>query len=110
MVEFYDARGHAAGRGKNFVVFGEGHVDRSPCGTGTCAKLALLHRRGELALGQAFVNEGLMGTTFDARVVRETSIGHLPAIIPEVSGSAHLTGLHHFVLTPRDPFPEGFLL
>jgi proline racemase len=110
VVEFFDSTEHANGRGKNFVVFGEGHVDRSPCGTGTCAKMALLHRRGELALGQPFVNQGLMGTTFNARVVRETSVADLPAIIPEVSGTAYLTGLHRFVLAPGDPFPEGFLL
>ena len=110
VVEFFDPSGHADGRGKNFVVFGEGHVDRSPCGTGTCAKIALLHRRGELAVGQPFVNQGLMGTTFKARVVRETSVGHLPAVIPEVSGTAHMTGLHHFVLAPGDPFTEGFLV
>ncbi len=110
VVEFFDPRGHADGRGKNFVVYGEGHVDRSPCGTGTCAKMALLHRRGELAVGQPFVNEGLLGTTFDARIVRETTVEHLPAIIPEVSGKAYLTGLHHFVLAPDDPFPEGFLV
>ncbi len=110
VVEFFDPTEHADGRGKNFVVFGEGHVDRSPCGTGTCAKMALLHQRGELALGQPFVNRGLMGTTFKARVLRETNVAHLPAIIPEVSGTAYLTGLHHFVLAPGDPFPEGFLL
>ncbi len=110
VVEFFDPRGHADGRGKNFVVLGEGHVDRSPCGTGTCAKMALLHRRGELAVGQPFVNEGLLGTTFDARIVSETAVEHLPAIIPEVSGTTHMTGLHHFVLAPGDPFPEGFLL
>jgi proline racemase/trans-L-3-hydroxyproline dehydratase len=110
VVEFFDATEHPDGRGENFVVFGEGHVDRSPCGTGTCAKMALLHQRGELALGQPFVNRGLMGTTFKGRVLRETSVAHLPAIIPEVSGTAYLTGLHHFVLAPGDPFPEGFLL
>jgi proline racemase len=110
VVEFFDPTEHVDGRGVNFVVFGEGHVDRSPCGTGTCAKMALLHQRGELALGQPFVNRGLMGTTFKGRVLRETSVAHLPAIIPEVSGTAYLTGLHRFVLAPGDPFPEGFLL
>jgi proline racemase len=116
VVEFFDSRGHADGRGKNFVVLGEGHIDRSPCGTGTCAKLALLHRRGELQVGQPFINEGLLGTTFQARIVREAQLEDpasgraLPAIIPEVSGQAHITGLSHFVLTPEDPFPEGFLL
>jgi proline racemase len=111
VAEFFDPRGHAEGRGKNFVVLGEGHVDRSPCGTGTCAKLALLHRRGELAVGQPFVNEGFLGTTFDARIARETTVGDgIPAIVPEVSGKAYLTGFHHFVLVPEDPFPEGFLV
>lgn len=116
VVEFYDPRGHKQNRGKNFVVLGEGHIDRSPCGTGTCAKLALLHKRGQLDVGEAFVNEGLLGTTFDARIVRESSIEDLakennfPAIVPEVSGAAHMTGLQHFVLTPDDPFPEGFLI
>jgi proline racemase/trans-L-3-hydroxyproline dehydratase len=116
VVEFFDPRGHKEGRGKNFVVLGEGHVDRSPCGTGTCAKLALLHKRGHLDVGEPFVNEGLLGTTFDAHIVRESSIKNpktgesLPAIIPEISGAAHITGLQNFVLTPEDPFPEGFLI
>jgi proline racemase/trans-L-3-hydroxyproline dehydratase len=110
VVEFFDPQGHAEGRGKNFVVLGEGHVDRSPCGTGTCAKMALLHQRGELDVGQPFANEGLLGTTFEATIVRETTVEHLPAIIPEVRGTAYLTGLHHFVLAPNDPLPEGFLL
>ena len=116
VVEFFDPRGHAKKRGKNFVVLGEGHIDRSPCGTGTCAKLALLHKRGQLAVGEPFVNEGLLGTTFDARIVSESSLSdpatgyNFPAVVPEVRGAAHITGLQHFVLTPEDPFPEGFLI
>ncbi len=116
VVEFFDPHGHEHKRGKNFVVLGEGHVDRSPCGTGTCAKLALLHQRGQLDVGESFVNEGLLGTTFNAHIVRQATLEDpatgrsLPAIIPEVSGRAHIIGLHHFVLTPEDPFPEGFLL
>jgi proline racemase len=126
VVEFYDPIGHPQARGKNFVVYGEGHVDRSPCGTGTCAKMALLHRRGELAVGRTFVNEGLLGTTFEGRIVEETTVGDpsnprlrsgqagsghcLPAIVPEIRGTAYLTGLHRFVVTPGDPFPEGFLI
>lgn len=116
VVEFFDPRGHKEGRGKNFVVLGEGHVDRSPCGTGTCAKLALLHKRKQLEVGETFINEGLLGTTFDAQIVRESSIKNpktgenLPAIVPEISGAAHITGLQQFVLTPEDPFPEGFLI
>ena len=116
VVEFFDPRGHWNRRGKNFVVLGEGHIDRSPCGTGTCAKLALLHKRGQLNVGELFVNEGFLGTTFDARIVRETSLKNpatrlnMPAIIPEVNGTAHITSLQHIVLTPEDPFPEGFLI
>jgi proline racemase len=116
VVEFFDAQGHKDHRGKNFVVLGERHVDRSPCGTGTCAKLALLHQRGELGVGEKFINEGLLGTTFDARIVEQTTLEDpanrriLQAIVPEVSGAAHIVGLHHFVLTPEDPFPVGFLI
>jgi len=110
VTEFYDPSGHAQRRGRNFVVLGEGHVDRSPCGTGTSAKMALLHWRGELAVGQTFINEGLLGTTFEGRIVRETTVGNLSAIVPEIRGRAYVTGLHRFVLTPDDPFPEGFLV
>jgi proline racemase len=116
VVEFFDPRNHKDKLGKNFVVLGEGHIDRSPCGTGTCAKLALLHKRGLLDVGEPFVNEGLLGTTFDARIVQQTKIEdpklnqEWSAIVPEVSGTAHITGLHHFVISPEDPFPEGFLI
>jgi proline racemase len=102
--------GHGSGRGVSAVVYGESHIDRSPCGTGTSAKMALLHRRGELALDQPFVNAGILGTTFEGRLVAETDVGELPAVIPEVRGSAQVTGIHQFVLDPRDPFPQGFLL
>jgi len=110
VAEFYDAAGHAGAQGKNFVVLGEGHVDRCPCGTGTSAKMALLHRRGELAVGQIFVNQGLLGTTFEGRIVEETTVGDLSAIVAEIRGTAYVTGLHRFVVTPDDPFPEGFLI
>jgi len=110
VVEFYDPTGHPQGRGKNAVIYGEAHMDRSPCGTGTSAKMALLHRRGELALNQPFINAGILGTTFEGRLVAETKVGDLPAVVPEVRGSAHVTGVHQFVLDPRDPFPEGFLV
>jgi len=110
VAEFYNAGGHVQGRGKNAVIYGEAHMDRSPCGTGTSAKMALMHRRGELAVGQPFLNEGILGTTFEGRVVAETTVGDLPAIVPEVRGSAHITGVNQFILDPRDPFPRGFLV
>jgi len=110
VVEFYDPAGHGRSRGKNAVVYGEAHMDRSPCGTGTSAKMALMYRRGELALNQPFINEGILGTTFEGRLMAETTVGEIPAVVPEVRGSAHITGVNQFILDPRDPFPRGFLI
>lgn len=109
-VEFYGASGRAGVDGRSVMILGEGHVDRSPCATGTSAKMALLHRRGELALGDRYVNEGISGTTFEGRIVAERQVGDLPAVVPAVRGSAYITGVHRFLLDVEDPFPEGFLL
>lgn len=81
--------------------------DRSPCGTGTSAKLAVLHAKGELATGQWFQSESVLGTRFRARVVRETKVGPFAAIVPEVEGSAWITGFPNFVLDPEDPCVHG---
>jgi proline racemase len=108
VTEFYASA--TPGHGLGAVIYGESHIDRSPCGTGTSAKMTLLHHRGQLALDQSYVNTGILGTTFEGRLVAETKVGDLPAVVPEVRGSAHVTGVHQFVLDPRDPFPEGFLL
>lgn len=110
VVEFFDPRGHDQRRGLNFVVFGEGHVDRSPCGTGTSAKMALLHTRGELQPGQIFTNQGLLGTTFEGRIAALSQVGDYPAIVPEIRATAYLTSLQRFILHPDDPFPTGFLV
>jgi len=110
VVEFYEPRNKSLMRGKNIVILGEGHVDRSPCGTGTSAKLALLYKRGELLMGQIFINEGMVGTTFEGRILHEIDVGGIPAIVPEIRGSAYITGLHRFVVRPGDPFSEGFLV
>ncbi len=110
VAEFYDTSEHAAERGKGAVVYGDAHVDRSPCGTGTSAKMALLHRRGRLALNQRYINAGILGTTFEGRLVAETRVGEFPAVIPEITGSAYMTGFNQFMIDPRDPFPQGFLL
>jgi proline racemase len=110
VVEFFDPRGHEQLRGLNFVVFGEGHVDRSPCGTGTSAKMALLHARGKLQPGQTFTNQGLLGTTFEGCIVALSQVGDRQAIVPEIRASAYLTGLQRFILRPDDPFPYGFLV
>ncbi len=110
VVEFYDPRGDAEGRGRNAVIYGEDHIDRSACGTGTSAKMALLHRQGRLRVGETFVNQSPLGSTFTGRIVEETFVGSIPAIVPEIRGTAHVTGLHRFVVTPDDPFPQGFLI
>ena len=89
-----------------------GAIDRSPCGTGTCAQMAVLHARGQLGLGEAFVHEGILGTTFTGRLVEETTVGSgsaaRPAVVPELTGTAWITGFASWVLDPSDPFPEGF--
>ncbi len=85
-----------------------GILDRSPCGTGTSAKMATLHAKGRLALGEDFPHEGIMGTVFTGRLVGETRVGPYPAVIPTVSGSAYITGIAQYMLDPADPFPEGF--
>jgi proline racemase len=110
VTEFYGLAGHESGQGVSAVVYGESHIDRSPCGTGTSAKMTLLHHRGLLSLNEPFINAGVLGTTFEGRLVAETAVGDLPAVVPEVRGSAQVTGVHQFVVDPRDPFPRGFLL
>jgi len=97
---------------KNAVVVSTGTLagvlDRSPCGTGTCAKMAVLHAKGKLPLHQDFVHEGILGTTFTGRLVEETRVGPYRAVVPTLSGQAWITGFAQYVLDPEDPFPEGF--
>jgi proline racemase len=89
-----------------------GAIDRSPCGTGTCAKMAALHAKGQLAVGEAFVHEGILGTTFTGRLIEETVVGAgaaaRPAVVPELTGTAWITGFASWVVDPSDPFPEGY--
>ena len=85
-----------------------GAIDRSPCGTGTCAKMATLYARGELSLNEDFRHEGILGTVFTGRLLRETRVGDYRAVIPTISGQAWITGMSTYVLDPEDPFPEGF--
>jgi proline racemase len=85
-----------------------GAIDRSPCGTGTCAKMAVLHARGQLGVGDAFRHEGILGTVFTGRVVEETTVGEYRAIVPTITGQAWITGFATYVLDPTDPFPDGF--
>ncbi len=87
-----------------------GWLDRSPCGTGTSATLAALHVRGELGMGEEFVNESVTGTRFRGRIVEETEVAGMPAVVPEITGRAWITGMGQYMLDPEDPFPAGFTL
>lgn len=86
----------------------KGVLDRSPCGTGTCAKMAVLHAKGELGLDQDFRHEGILGTVFTGRLLRETSVGSYRAVVPTITGSAWITGFSQYVVDRDDPFPNGF--
>jgi proline racemase len=85
-----------------------GWLDRSPCGTGTSARMAQLHARGELAVGDPFVNESVLGTRFTGRLVEELEVAGRPAVRPEITGRAWVTGMGQYLLDPDDPFPAGF--
>jgi len=87
-----------------------GAIDRSPCGTGTCAKMAVLHAKGELQLQQDFRHEGILGTIFTGRLLEETRVGDYPAVVPTITGQAWITGFSSYVIDESDPFPEGFTL
>ena len=85
-----------------------GAIDRSPCGTGTCAKMATLYARGALGIGDPFRHEGILGTVFTGRLLEETTVGSYRAVVPELSGTAWITGFAQYVVDPEDPFPNGF--
>jgi proline racemase len=110
LVEFTESPLNSRAHSRTVVVFGAGQIDRSPCGTGTCAKMALLHSRGKLPLGQDFIQEGILGTTFTGRLVGEQKIDRYQGIIPEVTGTAFVTAIQQIVADARDPLSEGFLL
>ncbi|HSO19944.1 MAG TPA: proline racemase family protein, partial [Desulfosarcina sp.] len=95
---------------RNVCVFAEGEVDRSPTGTGVSGRLALHHARGEIRTGERLVVESIIGSRFGGRVLATTTFGPYPAVIPEVEGTAHITGRHEFVFDPADPLREGFIL
>ena len=106
----FHAPGHDGANARNATAIHPGWLDRSPCGTGTSARMAALHARGELAVGQEFINESIIGSRFTGRLLAETRLGSLPAVVPEVSGRAWITGMSQYLLDPTDPFPAGFAL
>jgi proline racemase len=109
---WYDDLGDVADglRQRNVTVFADGEVDRSPCGSGTAARVALLAEEGRLTPGKLLTHESIIGTRFTAWVAEETTAEHRPAVVPEVLGSAHRTGEHVFVLDPGDELETGFVL
>lgn len=98
------------GDGRNITIYAEGAVDRSPCGTGTSAKLACLFADGRIPLGQPYVHESVIGTAFTGRVVGETTVGTHAAVETEIAGRGFMTGLHQFIVDPEDQTAGGFLV
>ncbi len=110
VVQFYDPDRDARKEGRSLVVYGESNVDRSPCGTGTAAKMTLLHHKGLVAPGEDFVNTSPLGTRFGARITEKVGIGGFEGIVVRIEGMAHVTGVNTLVFEADDPFPQGFLI
>lgn len=106
-VEFI-APGSTAQYSRHAMAIYPGWFDRSPCGTGTSARMAELWARGELGLNEDFVNESFIGSKFTGRLIDEVSVAGIPAVIPTITGRAWVTGLGQYLLDPSDPFPHGF--
>ncbi|MEU9705263.1 proline racemase family protein [Streptomyces sp. NPDC047981] len=104
------APGSDARHSRHAMAIHPGWFDRSPCGTGTSARMAQLHARGLLPLHQDFVNESFIGTRFTGRLIEETEVGGVPAVVPVITGRAWITGTAQYFLDPDDPFPGGFLM
>jgi proline racemase len=100
----------AAGVSPNALVWGPGQVDAAPCGSGTCARMALFHHRGLMRAGSTFTSRGLLGLDFTGRIAGETQVEGRRAILPEITGTAYLTGFSQFLFDPDDPVRNGYLL
>jgi proline racemase len=107
---YLTAPGSTARHSRHAMAIHPGWFDRSPCGTGTSARMAQLHARGELPLDTDFVNESFIGTTFTGRLVERTEVGGVAAVVPTITGRAWVTGTAQYMLDPDDPFPAGFEL
>jgi len=107
---YLEAPGSTAQHSQHAMAIHPGWFDRSPCGTGTSARMAQLHARGLLSIDTDFVNESFIGTTFTGRLDGETTVAGTPAVLPLITGRAWVTGTAQYMLDPTDPFPEGFEL
>lgn len=108
--EFFGPPQNPQAHVQNAVVVPPSGMDRSPCGTGTCAKMATLYAMGELGLNQEFVHESIIGSLYYGKLIEEVQVGPFRAVLPTVQGSAYVMGIHQLVLDPRDPYPVGFTM
>lgn len=106
----FTAPGDAEVSGRGTVVIHPGYLDRSPCGTGTSARMAQLHAAGELGLDEPYVHTSVIDSRFEGRLVDTTTVGDVEAVVPTITGRAWVTGLAQYLLDPTDPFPSGFLV
>jgi proline racemase len=93
---------------KNVCIFANGQIDRSPTGTGTAGRVALLHHKGLFKEGMTLQNDSIIDTVMTGRIAGLTKLAHFPAVIPIVGGTAHIMGFNQLVLDPEDPLPQGF--
>ena len=110
LVEFYGHNVSPDADKRNVVIFGEAQADRSPCGTGTSAKLGTLYAKGELKVGEPFIYESFMGTKFKGVIEKEVDECGYKAVIPLITGSAYLTGEATYAIDPTDPLKYGFIV
>ena len=110
LVDFSGPPHNPPAHATNLAIFGNRQVDRSPCGTGTSAKMATLYARGELGLHEKFCTESVLGTYFTGELIEEVMVGNLRAVIPLITGSAYITAISHVVLDINDPLKQGFCI
>jgi proline racemase/trans-L-3-hydroxyproline dehydratase len=110
LTEIYERPNPSEPFSRSVVIFGQGQLDRCPCGTGISATMATLYERGELPLETEFINESLIGTQFRGKLRSEVRVGSFTAVEPVLIGKAYLTGIHQFVIDPKDPLKYGFVI
>ena len=109
-IEFYEPTDQEDGAIKNAVIIPPGAIDRSPCGTGTSAKLSVLASKGQIKKGESFIHQSIIGGQFRCEYLDDAEVAGRPAVIPKVTGRAWVTGIHTFLLDPDDIFQEGYQL
>ena len=110
LIEIYGPAVSDQADARNVVIFGDRQIDRSPCGTGTSAKMATLCAKGKLEIGEEFVYESITGTMFKGKIIGKTKVGEFDAYVPQITGSAWITGFNQFVIDDSDPVKYGFTL